>query len=69
MQSLEERVRKLEARAAHNERQIRRTQEAIKSAAGHIETITAVSTLAEVINAIKSAAGQIKAKLTKGDDL
>jgi hypothetical protein len=53
MQSLEDRVKQLEADNA-------RVMEAIKIAAGHLASIALTATLREVIDAIRSAAGQLR---------
>jgi uncharacterized coiled-coil protein SlyX len=55
----EERITKLEAQAAYQERRSRRMVEVIKSAAGHLSSLTAAANVDQVIDALKSAAGQL----------
>lgn len=56
---LEERVRKLEAATAYQDRRTRRITEVLKSAAGQLMKIHPASTLLDVIAAIRAAAGQL----------
>jgi hypothetical protein len=55
----DERITKLEAQAAYQERQRKRIVDALKSAAGHLMNVYPTSSLLDVISAIRSAAGQI----------
>jgi hypothetical protein len=65
--TLEDRVKKLEAATAYQDRQNKRMRDAIKSAAGQIANIPTDATLQDVINAIRTAAGQILGMLKDGD--
>jgi uncharacterized coiled-coil protein SlyX len=59
MNTLDERIRKLEAQAAYQERRTRRIVDVIKSAAGHLSSLTDAANVDRVIYALKSAAGQL----------
>jgi acyl-CoA reductase-like NAD-dependent aldehyde dehydrogenase len=59
MITLEERVKHLEAAIAYQDRRTRRIMEVIKIAAGHLASLTDASNIDHVIDAIKSAAGQL----------
>ena len=67
MPSLEDRIKKLEAAAAYQDRQNRRMREALRSAAGQLAGIPAGATLLDVIRVLKSAAGQWLGMLKDGD--
>jgi hypothetical protein len=57
--TLEDRIRKLEAANAYRDRQDKRMREAIKAAAGQLAAVRTGATLEDVIQTIKSAAGQL----------
>jgi hypothetical protein len=65
--TLEDRIKKLEAAQAYNERRARRIIEALRSAAGHLVTLSLSASLRDVIDALKSAAGQLMGYTKDGD--
>jgi hypothetical protein len=63
----DDRLRKLEARANYYDRQQRRMIDALKAAAGQLASIGPGATLADVIAAMRAAAGQIVGALKEKD--
>jgi histidinol-phosphate/aromatic aminotransferase/cobyric acid decarboxylase-like protein len=57
--TLEDRIKKLEAANAYRDRQDKRLRDALRSAAGQLANIPAGASLADVIQALKAAAGQL----------
>jgi uncharacterized coiled-coil protein SlyX len=66
MPTLEDRVKKLEAASAYQDRQVKRMGEAIRRAAGQLAKLPTDATLQDVIHALQSAAGELRT-LKDGD--
>jgi uncharacterized coiled-coil protein SlyX len=64
--TLEDRVKKLEAATAYQDRQIKRMREAINRAAGQLAKLSTDATLQAVIHTLQSAAGELRT-LKDGD--